>query len=65
MRDPVLCLIFGFGCVAIVEGLVLALAPSHLRRTLEILTRLQDEPRRWIALLSITTGIAFVWFAHG
>ena len=57
--------VFGLGFVAIVEGLVLALAPSHLRAVLEMLERLDREARRAIGLTAVTIGVALIWIAHG
>lgn len=63
--DLLLGLLFGLGLVAIIEGLVLALAPSHLRAMLELLARLDVERRRALGLLAVTLGVMLVWIAHG
>ncbi len=57
--------VFGLGFVALVEGLVLALAPTHLRKVLEMLERLDGEARRAIGLTAVTIGVALIWVAHG
>jgi uncharacterized protein len=57
-------LLVGLGLVAIVEGLVLALAPGQLREALEAIARLDPERRRLIGLLAVTLGIALVWLAR-
>ena len=57
-------LLVGLGFVAIVEGLVLALAPGQLREALEAIARLDPERRRLVGLLAVTLGIALVWVAR-
>ena len=57
-------LLVGLGFVAIVEGLVLALAPGQLRDALEAIARLDPERRRLVGLLAVTLGIALVWVAR-
>jgi uncharacterized protein YjeT (DUF2065 family) len=56
-------LLLAVGLVAIVEGLVLALAPGQLTAALEAIARLDPERRRLIGLLAVTAGIALVWAA--
>lgn len=50
-------LLLGVGLVAIVEGLVLALAPGRVEEALAFLARLSSEQRRMIGLLAVTVGI--------
>jgi uncharacterized protein YjeT (DUF2065 family) len=57
-------LLLALGFVAIVEGLALALAPSHLRAALEMITRMEPERRRTLGLLAVTIGVALVWVAR-
>jgi uncharacterized protein len=57
-------LLLGLGLVAIVEGLVLALAPSHLREVLEMVARMDPERRRTLGLLAVTLGVGLVWLAR-
>jgi uncharacterized protein YjeT (DUF2065 family) len=57
-------LLLAVGLVAIVEGLVLALAPGQLTAALEAIARLDPERRRLIGLLAVTAGIALVWAAR-
>ena len=57
-------LLFALGFVAIVEGLVLALAPQHLRAALEVIARMEPEQRRTFGLLAVTAGVALVWLAR-
>lgn len=58
-------LLLGLGLVAIIEGLALALAGSHLRAMLELLARLDVERRRLVGLLAVTFGILMIWISHG
>jgi uncharacterized protein YjeT (DUF2065 family) len=53
--------LLGFGLVAIVEGLALALAPASMREALEAIARMDPERRRLVGLLAVTIGIALVW----
>jgi uncharacterized protein len=57
-------LLFGLGFVAIVEGLLLALAPGRVREALETIARMDGEHRRLVGLLAMTGGIALVWLAR-
>lgn len=54
-------LLLGIGLVAIVEGLVLALAPNRVQDALAMLARLSPDQRRLFGLLAVTAGIALVW----
>lgn len=57
-------LLLGFGFVAIVEGLVLALAPGHLERVLAFVATLEPERRRLIGLAAVGAGVGLVWLAR-
>ncbi len=57
-------LLLGLGLAAIIEGLVLALAPGHLQEALEMIARMDPERRRMIGLLAVTAGVALVWAAR-
>jgi uncharacterized protein YjeT (DUF2065 family) len=57
-------LVLGLGAVAIVEGLVLALAPSRLRDMLALIEQLDLERRRLLGLLAVTVGVGLVWLAR-
>lgn len=59
-----LALLFGLGLVAIIEGLVLALAPSHLRAVLEALDAMSIDRRRMLGLVAVAVGVALVWFSR-
>ncbi len=58
-------ILFGLGFVAIVEGLVLALAPSRLDEVLEILRQIGLERTRAMGLAIIAGGVLLIWAVHG
>jgi len=58
-------LLLGLGFVAIIEGLVLALAPSRLEQVLELLREIGADKMRVIGLITITVGVALIWLARG
>ena len=49
------------GCVAVLEGLVLALAPSRFEDLVNWLSRLDIFARRQIGLVIVATGVILVW----
>lgn len=49
-------LLLALGLVFILEGLVLALAPSRIEQILAMLAAMPAETRKLIGLLAITTG---------
>ncbi len=53
-------IIFGLGFVAIVEGLVLALAPLHLKKALFLLVSMRPDRVRVLALIFIALGVATI-----
>ncbi|PZQ49387.1 MAG: DUF2065 domain-containing protein [Rhodovulum sulfidophilum] len=57
--------LWGFGATAVIEGLVLALAPRHLARVLDLLGRLDAGRRREIGLAVVAIGVMLLWLAHG
>ncbi|CAN5802152.1 hypothetical protein BH23PSE1_BH23PSE1_12750 [soil metagenome] len=61
MIDDVL---LALGLVAIVEGLVLALAPSRLREALDLIRAMDPDQLRMIGLLAVVAGIGLVWLAR-
>ncbi|MXU65537.1 DUF2065 family protein [Oceanomicrobium pacificus] len=59
-------LAFILGAVAVVEGLVLALAPHRLEQLLSLLTALGPERMRLIGLLALATGtVLLAWARSG
>ncbi|OUS06830.1 hypothetical protein A9Q96_08685 [Rhodobacterales bacterium 52_120_T64] len=57
-------ILFGLGFVAIVEGLVLALAPSRLMKVLEMLREIGPERTRTLGLVLVSGGVLLVWAVH-
>jgi len=57
-------IIFGLGFVAVIEGLVLALAPNRLKQALLLLTETRSEKLSVIALIIIALGVALIWWAR-
>lgn len=57
-------LLFALGMVAVFEGLVLALAPRHLRRAIEMIEMLGRERSRMLGLAVVGVGVALVWIAR-
>ncbi|HLS58911.1 MAG TPA: DUF2065 domain-containing protein [Paracoccaceae bacterium] len=57
-------LLLGLGLVAILEGLVLALAPTRLREALELIRAIPPDQLRLVGLLAVTVGTALVWLAR-
>ncbi len=53
-------IIFGLGFVAVIEGLVLALAPQHLKRALLLISSIPPERLRLLALIFIALGVALI-----
>ena len=58
-------ILLGLGFVAVIEGLVLALAPSHLGDLLRLLQTLGPDRLRIYGLIAITLGVLLVWLARG
>ncbi|MGL4280179.1 MAG: DUF2065 family protein [Albidovulum sp.] len=53
------------GLVLVVEGLVLALAPSRIAELLDLIRRMPVETRRNLGLGAVALGTALIWLAHG
>jgi len=53
-------IIFGLGFLAVVEGLVLALAPNRLKQALLLLVVIPPERLRVLALIFIALGVALI-----
>ena len=56
-------LILALGLVFLLEGLVLALAPSRIDEILRMLAEMPVETRRLIGLLAMTSGGILLWIA--
>lgn len=51
------------GLVLVVEGLVIALAPSRMEDMLKALSEIPPETRRLMGLVAIALGTLLVWVA--
>ena len=58
-------LLLGLGLVAILEGLVLALAPGRLDAMLATVRELGPDRLRLVGLVAVGTGVGLVWLARG
>ena len=56
-------ILLALGLVFLLEGLVLALAPSRLEELLATLAEMPVETRRLIGLLAMTGGGILLWLA--
>ena len=52
------------GLVAVIEGLLLALAPLRFEDLLETLRRMDVSTRRTIGLIVMATGVGVIWVAR-
>ncbi len=57
-------LLTGLGLVAVIEGLVLALAPLRFEDLLEALRQVPVQTRRNLGLIAVAIGVALVWLAR-
>lgn len=58
-------LILGIGMVFVIEGLVLALAPSFYDQVIEMLAKTPIEQRRSMGLTAAAIGVFIVWLVAG
>ena len=54
----------GLGLVAVIEGLVLALAPLRFEELLEQLRQMSPQTRRTLGLFVVALGVFLVWLAR-
>jgi len=57
-------LLTGLGLVAVIEGLVLALAPLRFEDLLEAFRQMPVETRRMLGLIAVAVGVGLVWIAR-
>ena len=57
-------LLLGLGLVLVIEGLVLALAPSRLEQIVQMLAALSRDQRRALGLLAVALGVGLVLLAR-
>jgi len=53
------------GLVLVVEGLVIALAPSRMEDMLKALSEIPHETRRMLGLVAVALGVGLVWLSKG
>lgn len=58
-------ILLAIGLVLVVEGLVLALAPSRMEDIVKALAEISPETRRTLGLGAVTIGTVCVWLAKG
>ncbi len=54
-------LLLGFGLVAVIEGLVLALAPLRFEDILKAMGELSRDQRRFLGVAVVALGVVLVW----
>jgi uncharacterized protein len=59
MRD----ILLGLGLVAVIEGLVLALAPLRFEDILKAFAQMSRDQRRSLGVVMVAIGVGIVWFA--
>ncbi len=57
-------ILFAIGAVCVIEGLVLALAPSRLEEMLRAFTELPAETRRLIGVTALAAGVFLIALAR-
>lgn len=57
-------LLTGLGLVAVIEGLVLALAPLRFEDALEMFRRMDVQTRRRLGLIAVAVGVMLIWFGR-
>jgi len=54
----------GLGLVAVIEGLVLALAPLRFEDLLDLLRQMDVQTKRMIGLAFVAVGVGIIWLAR-
>jgi len=57
-------LVVAFGLVLVIEGLLYAFVPGHLRNMVNTLNGLSDEQLRIIGTAAIGVGVVVIWLAR-
>ena len=58
-------ILIGVAMVFVIEGLVLALAPSRLDDIMRMLAEIPPETRRLMGLGTLAAGVVLIWLARG
>ena len=56
-------LLLGLGLMAVIEGLVLALAPLRFEDILKAMAAMSRDRRRSLGVAIVAVGVALVWIA--
>ena len=56
-------LLLGLGLVAVLEGLVLALAPLRFEDLLKSMQEMSSDKRRSLGVVIVAIGVGLVWLA--
>lgn len=57
-------LLMALGLVLVIEGLLYALVPGHLRAMMESIQKLPDDQLRIGGLVAMALGVAVVWLVR-
>jgi hypothetical protein len=57
--------LLGLGFVAVLEGLLVALAPDRVERLLEAFRAIGPDRLRPLGLVSVALGVGLIWLARG
>jgi len=57
-------ILWGIGLVLVIEGLVLALAPSRIEQALDFLRAQSPGKRRALGLVALALGVALLWLVR-
>ncbi|MCB1376769.1 MAG: DUF2065 domain-containing protein [Alphaproteobacteria bacterium] len=60
MQDILLAL----GLVLVIEGLLYALVPGHLRQMMEVIRRMSDDQLRIAGAGALAAGVLIVWLVR-
>ncbi|MEM7068021.1 MAG: DUF2065 domain-containing protein [Pseudomonadota bacterium] len=58
-------LIVAIGLVLVLEGLVYAIFPGHMRRMVEEISKIPDSTMRSFGLAALCIGVFIVWLVRG
>ena len=54
-------ILIALGLVAIIEGLVIALAPNRFEEILKFFASMQPQDRRWLGFIFIALGAIWIY----
>ncbi len=56
--------LLALGLVLVIEGLLYALVPGHLKGMMQAMQKLSDDQLRIGGVLALATGVAAVWLVR-